>query len=79
MPITGCTTVTTHEALRLLPSLVVAVMVAVPRFKAVTFPIESTLATVASLDDQVTDLSVAFSGKIVGESINDSPTFNILF
>ena len=78
MLVTGWSTVTTHEALRLLPSLVVAVIVAVPRFNVVTFPKKSTLATVGEFDDQATDLSSAVSGKTAGDMINDSPTLSVL-
>ena len=48
------------------PSVVVTVMVAVPSATAVTLPFVSTVATPGALLSQVTDLSVALSGVIVG-------------
>ena len=41
----GVITVTLHDALRLLPSVVVAVIIAVPSLTAVTVPFSSTVAT----------------------------------
>ena len=55
-------TVTAHDALKLLPSVVVAVIVAVPLALAVTSPLLLTVATFVLLDFQVTDLLVALLG-----------------
>ena len=49
-------------------------MVAVPAAFAVTTPVSDTVATEVLLDDQVTDLSVAFSGRTVGINISLAPT-----
>ena len=66
-------TVTVHVAV-FPPSLVFAVIVAVPAAFAVTTPEEDTVATEVLLEDQVTDLSVAFEGVIVAVSVCVSPT-----
>jgi hypothetical protein len=50
------------------------VIVAFPSFKAVTLPFSSTVAIDSSLEDQVTDLSVASCGKTVAVKVSDSPT-----
>lgn len=57
-----------HVALRLLPSVVVAVMTALPGAIAVTQPVEVTAATLLSLEDHRTDLSVALLGETVAVS-----------
>ena len=57
-------TVTVQVAV-LLPCFVVAVIVASPAPIAVTVPSEETVATVSSLEDHVTVLSVALSGETV--------------
>ena len=57
-------TVTIHVAV-FPPSLVFTVIIAVPAAFAVTTPEDDTVATDVLLDDQVTDLSVAFEGVIV--------------
>jgi len=59
--ITFLSTVTVQVAV-LPPSRVVAVMMAVPGFKALTFPDASTLATLALEELQVTDLLSASAG-----------------
>lgn len=69
----GAETVTTQAAF-LPPSLVVAVIVAVPADLAVTKPEEETVATEVLLDDQVTDLFVALEGVTVAVSVWVSPT-----
>ena len=66
-------TFTEHVALKP-PSLVVAMMVALPAALPVTLPVSSTAATEASLDCQVTVLSVASSGSMVGVRVISSPT-----
>ena len=57
-----------HVALKLLPSAVVAVIVAFPVVIAVTRPVDDTVATLLSLDVQTTDLSVALDGETVAVS-----------
>lgn len=56
------------------PSVVVTVIVAVPAAFAVTTPEEDTVATEVLLEDQVTDLSVAFDGVTVAVKLCVSPT-----
>ena len=58
-------TVTSQDALRFVPSVVVAVMVAVPGAFAVTSPFWSTVATLVLLDDQLTVRLSASVGKTV--------------
>ena len=55
------------------PETVLTVMVAVPTFTPVTLPFESTLTTDLSLDDQITDLSVAFDGFTVALIVPELP------
>ena len=55
------------------PSSVVTVIVAVPAATAVTVPLE-TVATLSSLDDQVTVLFAAVDGATVAVSVSVSPT-----
>ncbi len=62
MDVANCFTVTLHEALRLLPSVVVAVIVAVPAETAVTLPLLFTVATDVLLDFHETVLLVASLG-----------------
>ena len=69
----GIITLTTHEALRFVPSVVVAVIVAEPTDFAVTFPFWSTVATLVLLDFHERVLFVAFVGKTV------ATRFNVLF
>ena len=66
-------TVTLQDAV-LLPSTVVAVIVAVPAFSAVILPF-STVATAVLSDFHVTLLLVAFAGNTVTVREADSPTF----
>ena len=61
----------------LLPSLVVTVILAEPADLAVTKPEEETVATEVLLEDQVTVLSVAFSGVTVAVSVAVSPSVNV--
>ena len=63
-----CLTVTEHEALRLLPSVVLAVMVALPTAFAVTNPLLLTVATELLLVVQVTVLFVVLLGSTVAVS-----------
>lgn len=74
-PVTGIVTVTEHVTV-LSPAL--AVMVAVPLPTAVTLPLASTVATEVLELDQVTLLSVAFSGSTVATSVEVPPTCNVI-
>jgi hypothetical protein len=69
IPVTGGTTVTVHDAFLLLPSLVVAVMDALPKLTPVTTPDALTLATAVLLLDHVTCLSDASEGKAVAANV----------
>ena len=55
-----------------MPFVAVAVMAAVPALTGVTTPSLSTVATVVSLDAQVTVLSVAPSGETVAVRVRGS-------
>jgi len=59
------------------PSVVFAVMTALPADLAVTRPSEETDATVSALDDQVTLLSVALVGLTAASSCAVSPTVRV--
>ncbi len=67
-------TVTLHVAV--LPPQV-AVIVASPTLIAVTRPLASTVAIASSSDDQVTVLSVAFSGRISGTKVTVPPAVSV--
>ena len=67
---------TTHVAVKL-PSLVLTVMVAVPGFTDVTLPLLFTVATLVSLDDQVTFLLVALDGNTVAVNVCDALVFKV--
>ena len=71
MPVAGIgiATVTSQVAERAVPSLVVAVMVAVPSAMAVTTPVLLTVATAVLLLVHVTLLLVAFVGVTVAVSV----------
>ena len=69
-------TVTSQVAVRLLPSVVVAVMVAVPTLWAVTTPF-TTLATSLSLDVHTTSLLVVVSGKTVAVKVAVSVALSV--
>jgi hypothetical protein len=71
---TAFVTVTVQVAFFLLPSFVVQVMVAFPTPTAVTFPLESTFATLVLLDFQVTFLFVVVTGFTVFVSVDVLPT-----
>ena len=58
------------------PSWVVQVMVAEPAALAVTTPLVLTVATEVLLDDQVTDLFVAFDGLTVAVRVAVLPSSN---
>ena len=62
-------TVTEQDADLPLPSLAVAVMVAVPLETAVTVPFWSTVATEVLEEDQVRDLSLAEVGAMVANKV----------
>ena len=73
IPVTGVsTTVTLHVALRLLPSAVVAVMVAVPTALAVTTPVLDTVATEVLELLHITLLLVAVDGVTVAVRVTVS-------
>ena len=76
MPVTGtvlAATVTEHVAV-LDPSEEVTVIVAEPAFTAVTLPLPSTVATVASEDFQLIALLVALFGATVAVKVSDPPS-----
>ena len=64
----------TEQVAVLPPSAVLAVIVAVPAFFAVTSPSEDTVATEVLLDVHVTSLLDALEGLIVADNQVDSPT-----
>ena len=67
-------TVTSQEALRFVPSVVVAVMTAVPRALAVTMPFWSTVATVVLFDFHVRVLFITSLGVMVADNASVAPT-----
>lgn len=69
-----CLTSIEQDALRLVPSVVVAVIVAVPGDLAVTMPSLLTVATDVLLDRQVTVLLVALVGSTVAISCRTPPS-----
>ncbi len=69
------TTVTTHVAIRLVPSVVLTVITASPIDFAVTTP-SSSVATLSSDDDQATILFEASSGNTVTPNCIDSSTLS---
>ena len=66
-------TVTSHFVV-FAPSSVVTVIAALPGATAVTSPVAETVATFSSLDDQLTFLFVAFSGRTVAVRVALSPS-----
>ena len=54
--------------------LLVAVIVAFPVATAVIFPVSSTVATLSSLEDHVTVVSVALSGVTAALTVTELPT-----
>ena len=73
---TFCLTVTEQDALRLLPSVVLAVIIAVPGFFAVTRPLLLTVATELLLVVHVTVLFVALLGSTVADNCMEYPSVN---
>ena len=71
-------TVTVHEAVSWVPSVVVAVMVAVPAARAVTLPFWSTVATVGSLDCQSRVLTTTSPGTMVAWSVCELPANRVM-
>ena len=71
---TGASATVTVQVAVLLPSAVVAVIIAVPALIAVTFPVLSTAAIALSEVVQVTALFVAFAGAIVADKVSVAPT-----
>lgn len=70
-------TVISQVALRLVPSVVVAVIVAVPRPFAVTKPLPLTVATLVLLEVHVTAGLVALPGVTVAVNWTVSPLFSV--
>lgn len=70
-----CFTVTKHCALRLVPSVVLAVMTAVPVDFAVTTPVDDTVATLVLLELHVTDGLDVELGETVAFSCNEFPVY----
>ena len=66
-------TFTEHVSVTVLSEFDVTVIVASPSPTPVTLPFASTVATSSSLDDQVTLLSVASSGRTVATRVASSP------
>ena len=64
-------TVTVHDALTLLKSSEVAVIVVVPADLAVTLPFLSTIAIPVLEEDHVTDLTLALSGATVADKFGN--------
>ena len=77
MDVTNLLTVTAQDADFPLPSLAVAVIVAVPLDTAVTLPLWSTVATDVLSEDQVTDLSLALLGEIVAVNVTVCPSLSV--
>ena len=73
----NCLTVTTHWAVRLLPSSVFTVMTAVPVETGVTRPSDETIATSVLLEVQETDLSDVLEGRTVAVSSKELPIYNV--
>ena len=79
MEVASCLTVTKHCAVRLLPSSVLTVMVAVPVEIGVTRPSDDTVATTVLLEYQETDLSVVVLGRTIAVSCKVLPIYNVLY
>lgn len=71
----SCLTIIEQDALRLLPSAVLAVIVAFPADIAVTKPEDETVATFGLLVDHVTLLSSAFDGRTVADNCKVSSVY----
>ena len=76
IPVTGCETVTLHESTARGLSSDVALINAIPRFSAETFPSASTVTISLSVEVQMSFLLSAFTGVAVAYSISLCPTFN---
>jgi hypothetical protein len=72
-PVTGIFTVTVQLEVLLLSAALVAVMIAVPPFTAITSPLLLTVATSLLLDDHVTCLFRALLGATVAVRVNVAP------
>ena len=66
-------TVTAQVAVRLVPSVVTALISAFPSVRVVTLPLASTVATAVLLLLQASTLLVAFVGLTVAVIVNSSP------
>ncbi len=75
----NCLTVTEQDALKLLPSAVLAVIVALPVDFAVTKPVEETVATLVLLEVHVTDGLDVVLGITVAASCNVFPVHMVTF
>ncbi|OOM79907.1 hypothetical protein CLPUN_14190 [Clostridium puniceum] len=80
LDVVGCTggsvflvTLTVHDALKLLPSVVVAFIITLPSFIAVSLPVKSTVAIDLSLEVHVTFLLVALYGITVATKLSTCP------
>ena len=71
--VASCLTVTAHVALKLLPSAVLAVIVAFPADIAVTNPLDETVATLVLLEVQVTEGLEVVLGETVAVSCKVLP------
>ena len=70
-------TVNWQVALRLLPSCVVTLIVAVPGFRAVTRPLLLTVATLVSLEDHAIVLFVVLLGDMEATSCSVVPSTSV--
>ena len=77
IPVASWLTVISHEAFRFDPSAVVTVMVTVPRPFAVTRPLLFTVATLVSLEVQVTALLEVLLGVTVTVNCKVSPLLRV--
>ena len=73
-PVTGIGSTVIVQSAVMPPSMVVAVIIAVPTATAVTSPVSETVAVFVSLLVQVTSLFVALSGSTVAISCSVPPT-----
>ena len=75
--VSGFFTVTLNFATAFLFTTDVTVIVAVPAFFAVTFPLDETVATFLLLELQVTALLLALLGEIVAFKVRDFPFLSV--
>ena len=77
MEVANCLTVTEQDALKLLPSAVLAVIVALPVDFAVTKPVEDTVTTLVLLELHVTDGLDVVLGNTVALNCNVFPVYRV--